>query len=147
MEQSRLIDIHSQIRTGFLWTVSMTQAGPDVGGQGQRKSRQLCLVLVRPDGQQTDPGQNFLETPDKNEARTGHGQSDVRTRTVRRLGRSKIFDLPSPDRFLVPRSRMSSPVSPFWFSIRPGNLRIRWNLNTGPENPSLPIVPRLWPKC
>ena len=27
---------------------------PDVGGQGQRKSGQLCLVLVRPDRQTTD---------------------------------------------------------------------------------------------
>ena len=67
--------------------------------QGQRKSGQLCLVLVRPDRQttdrvflkirtksgqrtesrqeksgQTDIGQHFPEKPDKNDTRTGHGQ-------------------------------------------------------------------------
>ena len=40
-------------------------------GQGHRKSGQLCLVLVRPDRKSN--GHDFLENPDKNETRTGHG--------------------------------------------------------------------------
>ena len=63
----------------------MYKSGSDVGGHGQWKSGQLCLVLIRPDrqttvsfflksGQQTDTGDDFPEIPNKNETRTGHGQ-------------------------------------------------------------------------
>ena len=48
---------------------------PDVGGQGQQKSGQLCLVLVRPDRQTAD--RVFLRNPDK-------------TRTADRIETNKI---------------------------------------------------------
>ena len=38
---------------------------PDVGGQGQQKSGQLCLVLVRPDSQTTDRVFLKIRTPDR----------------------------------------------------------------------------------
>ena len=47
----------------------------EVGGQGQWKSEQFCLVLGQnPDSWKTDTGHDFPENPDKNETRTGHGQ-------------------------------------------------------------------------
>ena len=47
---------------------------PDVGGQGQRKSGQLCLVLVRPDRQTTD--RVFLKIRTKSGHRTESRQTE-----------------------------------------------------------------------
>ena len=48
---------------GLIFCIDFSMNSPDVGGQGQRKSGQLCLVLVRPDRQTTD--RVFFENPDK----------------------------------------------------------------------------------
>ena len=50
----------------------------DVGGQGQRKSGQLCLVLVPPD-RQTDNGQHCFYNPNRNRT-----ENPDRIRTVDR---------------------------------------------------------------
>ena len=61
--------------------LQLTEFPADIGGQGQRKSRQTESVqtdtgqkIRTESGQQTDTGQDFPENPDKNETRTGHGQ-------------------------------------------------------------------------
>ena len=63
----------------------------DVGGQGQRKSGQLCLVLVRPDRQTAD--RVFLRNPDK--IRTADRIETDRVRTDRHR---KAFFSKNPDR-------------------------------------------------
>ena len=56
----------------------------DIGGQGQRKSGQLCLVHIRPDRQTTDRG--FLKIRTKSGQRTESRQTDTgqRIRTADR---------------------------------------------------------------
>ena len=49
---------------------------PDVGGQGQQKSGQLCLVLVRPDSQTTDRVFLKIQKADRIEKEKS-GQTDI----------------------------------------------------------------------
>ena len=81
--------------TFYLITFSEKDSSPDVGGQGQRKSGQLCLVLVRPDRQTAD--RVFLRNPDK--IRTADRIETDRVRTDRHR---KAFFSKNPDRILTP---------------------------------------------
>ena len=68
----------------------------DVGGQGQRKSGQLCLVLVRPDRQTTD--RFFLKIRTKSRQRTESRQKNPDRKTSDRKSGQNPDTRQTPDR-------------------------------------------------
>ena len=73
-----LLNCH-RIELFYEWSLPNSTVLTDVGGQGQRKSGQLCLVLARPDRQTAD--RFFSRNPDK--IRTADRIETDRVRTDR----------------------------------------------------------------
>ena len=89
---------------------------PDVGGQGQRKSGQLCLVLVRPDRQ--TPDRVFLKIRTKSGHRTESrqtesGQTDIGQDFLQNSGQNpdsgQNRDRQNPDRQTPDRESGQNP--------------------------------------